>query len=151
MSMKTELLDQIKEDLVRHEGYVAEIYLCSENIPTFGIGHMVTESDMEYSWPVGTPVEDERILQVFHDDCMIAVNDAEQVVDDLYSHPDDVIRVLVNMAFNIGRPRLSQFKKMLAAVENKDYKTASQEMIDSRWYNQVGRRSVELAEMMRKA
>ena len=151
MSMKTELLDQIKEDLVRHEGYVAEIYLCSENIPTFGIGHMVTESDMEHTWPVGTPVEDERILQVFHDDCMIAVKDAETVVDDLYSQPDDVIRVLVNMAFNIGRPRLSRFKKMLAAVNAKDYKAASQEMIDSKWYHQVGRRSVELAEIMRKA
>ena len=151
MSMKTELLDQIKEDLVRHEGYVAEIYLCSENIPTFGIGHMVTESDMEHTWPVGTPVEDERILQVFHDDCMIAVKDAETVVDDLYSQPDDVIRVLVNMAFNIGRPRLSRFKKMLAAVNDKDYKAASQEMIDSKWYHQVGRRSVELAEIMRKA
>ena len=151
MSMKTELLDQIKEDLVRHEGYVTEIYLCSENIPTFGIGHMVTESDMEYTWPVGTPVEDERILQVFHDDCMIAVNDAEQVVDDLYSHPDDVIRVLVNMAFNIGRPRLSRFKKMLAAVNEGKYVKASQEMIDSKWFHQVGRRSVELTEMMRKA
>jgi len=80
MSLKTELLDQIKEDLVRHEGYVTEIYLCSENIPTFGIGHMVTESDMEHTWPVGTPVADERILQVFHDDCMIAVKDAETML-----------------------------------------------------------------------
>lgn len=151
MSLKTELFDQIKEDLVRHEGYVTEIYLCSEGYPTFGIGHMVTEDDMEYTWPVGTPVSDERILQVFHDDCMDAVNDAEQLVDDLYSHPDSVIRVLVNMAFNIGRPRLSGFKKMLAAVNEGKYVRASQEMIDSKWFHQVGRRSVELTEMMRKA
>ena len=58
---KDELIEIVKEDLIRHEGYVAEIYLCSENYPTFGIGHMVTEDDMEYSWPVGTPVTDERI------------------------------------------------------------------------------------------
>lgn len=151
MSLKTELFDLIKEDLVRHEGYVTEIYLCSEGYATFGIGHMVTENDMEHTWPVGTPVEDERILQVFHDDCMDAVEDAEELVDDLYSHPDNVVRVLVNMAFNIGRPRLSRFKKMLQAVNDRDYKVASQEMIDSRWYHQVGRRSAELAEMMRKA
>ena len=149
--LSDELFEKIKEDLIRHEGYVAEIYLCSEGYATFGIGHMVVETDMENTWPVGTPVEDERILQVFHDDCMIALNDAEIVVNDLYSHPDDVIRVLVNMSFNIGRPRLSQFKKMLAAVNEKKYAEASQEMIDSRWYHQVGRRSVELAEMMRKA
>ena len=30
------LMDIVKEDLVRHEGYVTEIYLCSENYPTFG-------------------------------------------------------------------------------------------------------------------
>jgi len=145
------LMDQIKEDLVRHEGYVTEIYLCSEGYPTFGIGHMVTEQDMEFTWPVGTPVEDERILQVFHDDCKVAIEDAELLVSDLSSHPDRVIRVLVNMAFNIGRPRLSQFKNMLAAVEEQDYKTAAKEMIDSRWYHQVGRRSEELVEIMRGA
>ena len=145
------LIEQIKEDLVRHEGYVTEIYLCSENYPTFGIGHMVTETDMEYTWPVGTPVTDERILQVFHDDCKVAVEDAEKLVDNLYDHPDDVIRVLVNMVFNLGRPRLSKFKNMLAAVEAKDYVKSAEEMIDSKWYRQVGRRSEELVEIMRGA
>ena len=142
------LMDQIKEDLVRHEGYVTEIYLCSDNYPTFGIGHMVTENDMEHTWPVGTPVTDERILQVFHDDCKVAIADAELLVNNLSDHPDFVSRVLVNMAFNIGRPRLSKFKKMLAAVENKDYVKASEEMKDSKWYKQVGRRSEELVEIM---
>jgi lysozyme len=147
--LQDSLFEQIKEDLIRHEGYVAEIYLCSEGYPTFGIGHMVTEVDMEYTWPVGTPIEDERILQVFQEDCMVAVADAEALVDDLYSHPDNVIRVLVNMAFNIGRPRLSKFKKMLEAVNNKDYRQASHEMVDSRWHGQVGRRSAELVRIMR--
>ena len=143
------LMDQIKEDLVRHEGYVTEIYLCSENYPTFGIGHMVTENDMEHTWPVGTPVTDERILQVFHDDCKVAIADAELLVNNLSDHPDFVSRVLVNMAFNISRPRLSKFKNMLAAIEAKDYNKAADEMIDSKWYHQVGRRSQELVEMMR--
>jgi lysozyme len=145
------LIEQIKEDLVRHEGYVTEIYLCSEGYPTFGIGHMVTEADMEYTWPVGTPVTDERILQVFHDDCKVAVADVELLVDNLSDHPDFVSRVLVNMAFNIGRPRLSKFKNMLAAIEAKDYNLAAEEMIDSKWYRQVGRRSEELVEIMRGA
>ena len=145
------LTEQIKEDLVRHEGYVTEIYLCSEGYPTFGIGHMVTENDMEHTWPVGTPVTDERILQVFHDDCKVAVADVELLVDNLSDHPDFVSRVLVNMAFNIGRPRLSKFKNMLAAIEAKDYNLAAEEMIDSKWYRQVGRRSEELVEIMRNA
>ena len=145
------LIEQIKEDLVRHEGYVTEIYLDSENLPTFGIGHLVTENDMEHTWPVGTPVTDERILQVFHDDCKVAIDDAEQLVDDLYCHPDSVIRVLVNMVFNLGRPRLSKFKNMLTAVNDKDYSKAADEMIDSKWYRQVKTRGVELVEIMRGA
>lgn len=149
--LRPEVIEQIKEDLVKHEGYVAEIYLCSEGYPTFGIGHMVTEQDMEYTWPVGTPVTDERILQVFHDDCKVAVEDAELLVDDLYDHPDDVARVLVNMVFNLGRPRLSKFKNMLAAVNAKDYETAADEMKDSKWYGQVKTRGVELVEIMRGA
>jgi len=145
----TPLLDIIKEDLIRHEGYIREIYLCSENYETFGVGHLVTPDDMEHGWPVGTPVTDERILQCFHDDTMQAVEDAESLVKNLYSHPDNVIRVLVNMAFNLGRTRLGKFKKMLAAIERHDYGTAADEMVDSRWYRQVKRRGVELVNTMR--
>jgi lysozyme len=143
------LLDIIKEDLIRHEGYIREIYLCSENYETFGVGHLVTPNDMEHGWPVGTPVTDERILQCFHDDTMQAVEDAESLVDNLYDHPDNVIRVLVNMAFNLGRTRLGKFRKMIAAVNNHDYSAAADEMEDSRWYHQVGRRSKELVNTMR--
>lgn len=147
--MKTELLDQIKEDLIKHEGYVREIYYCPEGYPTFGVGHMITEVDPEYTWPVGTPVEDERILQVFHEDCMVAIDDSEVLIGNLYDHPDNVIRVIVNMAFNLGRNRLSGFKKMIAAVDAKDYHTAGNEMVDSKWYGQVGRRSADLVRLMK--
>lgn len=145
------LIEQIKEDLIRHEGYVAEIYLDSEHLPTFGIGHLVVETDPEHTWPVGTPVTDERILNAFHTDCNEAVNDATCVFDDLLSHPDNVVRVLVNMAFNLGRTRLSKFKNMVAAVNAKDYEKAAEEMIDSKWYRQVKTRGVELVEIMRNA
>ena len=145
------LIEQIKEDLVKHEGYVAEIYLCSENYPTFGIGHMVTEEDMEYTWPVGTPVTDERILQVFHDDCNAACTDASALFLNFSSHPENVQRVLVNMAFNLGRSRLGKFKNMITAVNEGNYSKAADEMMDSKWYRQVKRRGEELVEIMRGA
>ncbi len=148
---KNELIEIVKEDLVRHEGYVAEIYLDSENLPTFGIGHLVTEDDMEYTWPVGTPVTDERILQVFHDDCDVAYSDACALVLNFSSHPEDVQRVLVNMAFNLGRNRLGKFKNMISYVNEGNYLMAANEMIDSKWYRQVGRRSAELVDIMKEA
>ena len=146
---KNSLFAIIKEDLIRHEGYIREIYLDSEGYETFGVGHLVTELDVEHTWPVGTPVTDERILAVFEEDFLDALEDAESLVDGLYNHSDAVIRVLVNMAFNLGRTRLRQFKNMLAAIEARDYKKAADEMEDSKWYTQVGRRSKELVNIMR--
>lgn len=149
--MRADLIEIIKEDLIKHEGYRDEIYLDSEGLPTFGIGHLIVEDDIEHQWPVGTKVTAQRIDDVFLKDLKEAVDDAECLVSDLYSLPDQCIRVLVNMAFNLGRPRLSGFKNMLAAVEAKDFEEAANQMIDSRWYNQVGGRSVELENWMRNA
>ena len=148
---KSELIEIVKEDLVRHEGYVAEIYLDTEQLPTFGIGHLVTEDDMEHGWPVGTPVTDERILDVFHKDCDVAYKDACALVLNFAGQAPDAQRVLVNMAFNLGRSRLSKFKNMLRYVNEGNYAMAANEMIDSKWYNQVGRRSKELVDIMKDA
>lgn len=57
--------------------------------------------------------------------------------------------VLVDMCFNMGLKKLSTFKKFLAALEVKNYDLAAQEMLNSRWALQVGRRARILAEMMK--
>ena len=52
------------------------------------------------------------------------------------------------MVFNLGMPKLKQFAKMLSAVELEDWSEASNQMLDSRWAEQVGNRAGRLAEMM---
>lgn len=56
--------------------------------------------------------------------------------------------VLVEMCFNVGISRLCGFKKMLAAVEEGNYKTAAKEMLCSKWAQQVKGRAVELSKIM---
>ena len=51
--------------------------------------------------------------------------------------------------FNMGVPRLMKFVKMWGAIEVGDFYEASEQMLDSRWAKQVGKRSKHLAEMMR--
>lgn len=143
--------ETIKEDLIKHEGYKQEIYLCTESIPTFGIGHAIKEDDIEYTWPIGTPVEKERIDQCFNDDFEDACSDCDALFLQFASLPEQVQRVLVNMAFNLGRTRLGKFKKMIKAVNEGNFEEAANQMVDSRWYNQVGNRSVELENWMRNA
>ena len=143
--------ETVKEDLIKHEGYKDEIYLCSEGIPTFGIGHAIKEHDIEYTWPVGSPIEKERIDNAFEADFEDACKDCEALFKNFAELPSQVQRVLVNMAFNLGRSRLGRFKKMVKAVDEGNFVEAANQMVDSRWYNQVGNRSIELENWMRNA
>ena len=85
----------------------------------------------------------------------LATNDVQIVEEELLrAHPCvdrlDSVRqlILMDMAFNMGVPRLCKFKKMWAAVECGDYPTAAKEMLDSRWAKQVKGRATKLANAM---
>ena len=67
---------------------------------------------------------------------------------EIYKDHLGVQLILCNMMFNMGRPRLSKFKKMNEAITNEDWIEASVQMEDSRWYNQVTNRAKRLVERM---
>lgn len=144
-------LQRIKEDIERHEGNVPYVYLDHLGYKTMGIGHLIRQSEPEYLLKVGDGVSKEAIDEYFNNDLRIAIDDAQRIFGDLNEHPQDVIRVLVNMSFNLGYPRLNKFVKMKEAVAQKNYLRAADEMKDSRWYTQVGRRGPELFELMSQA
>jgi len=66
-----------------------------------------------------------------------------------YNLPEDIQHVLVNMTFNLGATRLGYFKGMLGACRAHDWEKMAVEMEDSKWFGQVGRRSVELQALVR--
>ena len=133
--------NQLKID----EGVVYEIYLDHLNYPTFGVGHLVKESDGEYGAKVGTKISPERVAEAFQQDLDISIDECRVLYGERFdSFPDEVQQVLVNMMFNLGRPRLTKFKNMYAAVLEGDWKTAAIEGRDSKWYRQVGLRSERL-------
>lgn len=144
-------LRKIKEDIERHEGNVPYVYLDHLGYKTMGIGHLIRQSEPEYLLKVGQGVSKEAIDEYFENDLRIAIDDARRIFGDLNEHPQDVIRVLVNMSFNLGYPRLNKFVKMKQAVAQKNYLKAADEMKDSRWYTQVGRRGPELFKLMSEA
>lgn len=144
-------LQRIKEDIERHEGNVPYVYLDHLGYKTMGIGHLIRQSEPEYLLKVGQGVSKEAVDKYFENDLRIAIDDAQRIFGDLNEHPQDVIRVLVNMSFNLGYPRLNKFVKMKEAVAQKNYLKAADEMKDSRWYTQVGRRGPELFKLMSEA
>ena len=138
--------EAVFEQLKIDEGVVYELYNDHLGYPTFGVGHLVLESDKEFGKPIGTPVDEERVRNCFERDLDIAISECELLYEDgrFGDLPDEVQQILVNMMFNMGRPRLSQFKKMNRAISDGDWKIAAMEGRDSRWHKQVTNRAERL-------
>ena len=142
-------IEKLREEIKYDEGSVNKIYLDHLGLATFGIGHLVTEWDEEYGWEVGTPVSEDRCNEVFDSDIQVVLSDCEHLYPDFDELPEEVQRIIANMMFNMGRPRLSKFKGMKAGVDARDWQKAANEMVDSRWYRQVTNRAERLVERMR--
>ena len=52
---------------------------------------------------------------------------------------------LVDLAFNMGVPRLMMFKRMLGAIEADEPEKAAEELLESRYASQVGKRAHNIA------
>ena len=142
-------IEKLREEIKYDEGSVNKIYLDHLGLATFGIGHLVTEWDEEYGWEVGTPVSEDRCNEVFDSDIQVVLSDCEHLYPDFNELPEEVQRIIANMMFNMGRPRLSKFKGMKRGVDARDWNKAADEMVDSRWYRQVTKRADRLVERMR--
>ena len=133
--------NDIRTDIKRHEGYSDAVYVDSVGVPTVGYGHALLQ---------GSKIPHMVAELLFDQDFDIAVKDYEILTLRWSINLDPVRRgVLVNMLFNMGMSRVSKFQKMLTALQAGDYGKAADEMLDSRWATQVGKRADELAKIMR--
>ena len=142
-------VEQLRLDLERDEGCVYEIYLDHLGYATYGIGHLVTEADPEHGQSVGTKISEDRVRQVFNSDIESVVGDCDRAFDDFASLPEGAQLVIANMMFNMGLPRFNKFTKMIRAINLGDWQSAADQMIDSRWYQQVTARARRLESVMR--
>jgi len=143
--------EAVYEQLKIDEGVVYATYKDHLGYPTFGVGHLVLKTDPEYGVPEGTAVSEDRVRECFEKDLEIATSECYALYGPgtFVALPDEVQQILVNLMFNMGRPRLSGFKNFNAAVVKGNWATAADEMVDSRWYTQVGDRAKRLEQRMR--
>ena len=108
-------LDKLREQLTIDEGKVLEVYLDHLGLPTVGIGHLILDSDEESGSPVGTPITEERCVELFEKDVQIVIDDCKILHEAWDGYPEEVKQVIANMMFNMGRTRLTGFRKQLRA------------------------------------
>ena len=143
-------LDKLQQELAEDEGCKYEIYNDHLGYATFGIGHLVTDSDLEYGQEIGTEVSKERVDECFKADIEITIEDCNILYSNFNDIPEEAQLILANMMFNLGRPRLSKFLKLKAAVDDEDWMESSVQMMDSKWAKQVPNRAKRLCERMEK-
>jgi lysozyme len=147
------------EELIKHEGLKLQVYQDTLGINTIGIGRNledrgITKQELdELDIPNIDHVYEYGITEA--DAVYLATNDVQIVEEELVrAHPcvdrlDSVRQLIVmDMAFNMGVPRLCKFKNMWNAIHDEDYPTAAKEMLDSRWATQVKGRATKLANAM---
>jgi len=142
---------RVIEQLKRHEGLRLYVYDDAtgreirkgyrvQGHPTIGVGRLLTSARGL------STIEIEMLLE----------NDIEVVVDELNRNVpwwnelnESRQAVMVNLCFNLGWPRLSLFENMLDAAEKGNWDRAADELMDSKWFRQVGLRGLELVEQLR--
>ena len=140
--------EKLIKELMLDEGVIYEIYIDHLGYPTFVVGHLITEKDKEWGLPMGTPISKKRVSECLDKDIEIVCTELDKNMK-WWKELDDVRqRVLANMAFNLGLPRLSKFVNFLTAVQDSNWEKAADEMMDSKWANQVGDRAVRLSKKM---
>ena len=141
--------EAVYEQLKIDEGVVYEIYEDHLGYPTFGVGHLVLDTDPEHGQPVGTPVSEERVKECFEKDLDTAISECAVLYGDAWEgFPGEVQEVLVNMLFNLGRPRLSKFKNFNKNILEHNWAGAAPEGLDSLWARHVGARAHRLMERL---
>jgi lysozyme len=130
--------EQLKRQLIGHEGLKLKPYKCTSDKLTIGVGRNLEAKGIS---------EDEAMVMLDHD----IVYFEEQLRRRLPSFREITHTrqaVLVNMAFNLGVNGLLNFKNMLKALANEDFAEASAQLLDSQYAVQVGRRAHGLAEQL---
>ena len=139
--MEAKLLERIKEQLVRHEGLRLKPYRCTAGKLTIGIGRNLEDCGISQT---------EAYVLLEND----IQNCEKQLIDEIpeiYNGLDEVRKsVLLNMCFNLGIGGLLEFTNTLAFIAAGDWERAANGMLASKWAKQVGRRAIELSELMRK-
>lgn len=130
---------EIKNWIKKCEACVLTPYLDTQGIMTIGWGRNLSGNGI---------TQDEADLMFDND-----FNYCEKMLShyDWYVfQPDGVQAALLNMCFNLGITRLKEFKRMIAALETKNYALAAKEALNSKWATQVGERAKHVALMIRE-
>lgn len=146
--MKVEDDRYFLSQLKRHEGFSLEAYRCSAGVLTIGWGHNCKAQPVSGVQKVGDVISRGTAENLLYGDVKAVAAELDDRLPWWREMGFPRQAVFLNMAFNMGVPKLLRFKKALRAAKAGDWNGTAREMLDSRWAEQVKNRSAELATQM---
>ncbi len=134
--MTPDILAKLKRSLVEHEGHANFPYTDSLGKITIGIGYNLSDRGLPDEW----------VNLQYSQDVLYFYNQLDGFPWFKELNSDRQI-ILIDMAF-MGWKKFLGFRRMIAALEAHDYNDAANEMLDSKWADQVKSRAIQLAEGM---
>jgi lysozyme len=132
-------MNQLIEQLKRHEGMELKPYKCTSDKLTIGIGRNLEDVGIS---------EKEAELLLTND-----IESAGRLLKDKFPWTMELDEVrfaaLINFTFNVGIGTVSKFVNAMALLKEGNYDMASEEFLQSRWANQVGQRAIDVTEQIR--
>ena len=148
------IIERLRETLKRDEGFELKRHEVQE-IDHIGYGiNLEQELPDELLQYLGVEAEDaiQEITQEQADYLLeyyveVAEGDCKTIYGDIWQRLSPLRQeVLINLAFNLGLPRLKAFRKMNAAIRAEDWTEAAAQMLDSKAARQTGGRYQRLAQ-----
>lgn len=141
-------LDALRCQLVQHEGLKTATYKDSVGLLTGGIGHLLRSNEIS-QFPLGTQLSTSQIETWYSADSAAAISIAQDLFSTVWTDLSSIRkRAVTDLAFNLGKAKLAKFVNFCAAMRAKNYQLAGQELRNSVWYGQVGRRGPNIIAMI---
>jgi len=131
----------LREDLIAEEGVRLKPYLCPAGKTTIGVGRNLDD--------VG--ITQDEAMEMLDNDIDRVNAQLAKALPWLETKPPDVQRAIANMTFQMGIGALLKFKKMLAAIQARDYNAARREALNSAWAKQTPQRAKRVTDLFKEA
>jgi len=140
--------DELTGSVKLSEGFRDHIYKDTEGFATIGWGHKVVHED---NFEEGKTYTKEELQEVFDKDLNKAIGLARQLMEEnnVRDLPTTAQHTITEMCFQLGKSGVSKFRNMWNALQNRDFNTASLEMLDSKWNRQTPNRCKKLSDQMK--
>tara|TARA_Y100001938_G_C8049986_1_gene411145 strand:+ start:497 stop:910 length:414 start_codon:yes stop_codon:yes gene_type:complete len=128
------------ESIKKHEGYVGVVYKDSLNVDTIGYGFAIKDLEL-----------DRDICDIILERKIKDLHDRVKNKFKWYGYmPQEIKDVVMEMCYQLGVGGFSKFKKTISFLQNKQFKDASEEMLDSLWARQTPNRAKELSKRVKE-